>query len=141
MRPSEACYSLIRQFEGMLLNAYADPGGIWTIGYGHTKGVREGMHCSLAQANVWLEYDAAEAAEAVNRLVTADLTQHQFDALTDFVFNLGSSALEASTLLRKLNAGDYEGAADEFPRWVYDNHVKLPGLVKRREAERALFLS
>jgi lysozyme len=82
----------------------------------------------------------AVAAENVNQLATVPLTQNQFDALCDFVFNVGAGNFEESTLLRKLNDGDYGGAASEFDRWVHSGQTVLPGLVRRRAAEKALFL-
>jgi GH24 family phage-related lysozyme (muramidase) len=85
--------------------------------------------------------DLAPREVAVSRLITVPLNQNQFDALVSFVFNLGSGALQCSTLRRRLNAGAYLEAADEFPKWVYAGGRKLKGLVRRREAERILFLS
>jgi lysozyme len=132
--------ALTEQFEGCRLVAYEDQVGVWTIGYGHTKGVRAGMTCTQAQAEQWLLDDIAEAVAAVNHLVTVPLTQGEFDALVDFVFNLGSGNFASSTLLKKLNAHDIEGAAAEFERWDMAGGVHVAGLLRRRNAERALFL-
>lgn len=137
----ERALQLIREFEGLRLRAYDDGTGVQSIGYGHTHGVSQGDTCTQEQAEAWLREDAAEAESAVRRLVTVPLSQSQIDALTSFVFNLGPNALERSTLLLKLNAGDYSGAAAEFSRWVFAGGKQLPGLVKRRESEAELFAS
>jgi lysozyme len=93
----------------------------------------------MAQAAGWLRADAQEAVDAVNRLVTVPLNQSQFDALVDFVFNLGAGAFSTSTLLRLLNGGDYAGAAGQFGRWNKDNGKVVAGLTRRRAAEAKLF--
>lgn len=140
-RISEAGLELTRQSEGLRMRAYRDGGGIPTIGYGHTAGVRLGDACTAEQAAAWLRQDMAAAEAAVNRLVHVEIGQGPFDALCDFVFNLGAGALGGSTLLRLLNDGDAAAAADEFPRWVHDSLGNIePGLVTRRQRERALFL-
>lgn len=134
-------HELTTSFEGLRLEAYLDTGGVPTIGYGHTAGVRMGQKITKEQALKFLDEDIAEAVEAVNYLVKVSLTQNQFDALVDFTFNVGSGALGSSTLLRKLNVGDYEGAAQELLRWNKDNGKVIAGLTRRREAERKLFLT
>ena len=139
MRTSENGLALIRQFEGLRLSAYLCPAGIPTIGYGSTAGVQMGQAITAARAEELLREDVRQFEAAVSRLVKVPLTQGQYDALTSFAFNLGAKSLEQSTLLRLLNAGDYSGAAAQFDRWVYASGKKLPGLVKRRAAERALF--
>jgi lysozyme len=139
MRLSGAGLRLIEESEGLRTDAYPDSRGVWTIGYGHTLGVRPGDCCDRAQAAAWLLEDAAAAEAAVVRQVAAPLSQGQFDALVDFVFNLGEGALQGSTLRRKLNARDYEGAAAELPKWCHAGSAVLPGLVARRARERALF--
>lgn len=146
MRPSPAAYELIKAHEGLRLNAYRDPVGIWTIGYGHTnKDVHAGKSITVYQALELLELDMAKAAAAVNRRVKVPLNQGQFDALVSFTFNLGEGRLAGSTLLQKLNLCDYAAAANELLRWnkgtVNGRKVTLRGLTKRREAEKALFLS
>ena len=152
MKPGEqetspAGYDLIRQHEGLRLQAYKDPVGLWTIGYGHLigkklTGTRE---LNLAAAENLLEFDIKTAERAVNDHVLAPLTQCQFDALVSWVFNLGEGRLIKSTMLRVLNDGDYDGAAREMERWckgrVNRKIVELPGLVKRRKEEAALFMS
>lgn len=132
---------LIKSYESLSLKAYRDSGGVPTIGWGSTRGVRMGMQISQEQAESRLRDDLYTAESAVNRYVTVPLSQHQFDALVSFVFNVGGGAFRKSTLLEKLNLADYAGAANELSRWVKANGRVLPGLVKRRAAERALFLS
>lgn len=130
---------IIKQYEGLKLEAYLCPAGIPTIGYGHTRGVKLGQKISAAQAEVFLDHDYEEAEDAVKRLITVPLTDNQLGALTSFVFNLGEGKLLGSTLRRKLNSGDYKGAAAEFDKWVYSGGKKLNGLIARRTAERKLF--
>ena len=130
---------IIKQYEGLKLEAYLCPAGIPTIGYGHTRGVKLGQRVSAAQAEVFLDHDYEEAEDAVKRLITVPLTDNQLGALTSFVFNLGEGRLLGSTLRRKLNSGDYKGAAAEFDKWVYSGGKKLNGLIARRAAERKLF--
>lgn len=139
MTLSEAGLRLIRESEGFRTHAYPDSGGIWTIGYGHTRGVRQGDCCDEETATRWLLEDVAVAEAAVARQIAVPLSQGPFDALVDFVFNLGEGALRGSTLRRKLNAGDHDGAAAEFPRWCHAGSQVLPGLVKRRAREKQLF--
>ncbi|EKN8446792.1 lysozyme [Salmonella enterica] len=144
MKTGSQGISLIKQFEGCRLNAYPDPatgGAPWTIGYGHTgNDVRPGMVWTQVQADSALISDLAQCERAISRLVKVTLTQNQFDALVSFVFNVGSGNLQSSTLLRKLNSGDYKGGADEFPRWNKAAGKVMAGLTKRRAAERELFL-
>ena len=142
MTTSALGIALIRQFEGLRTCAYLDAAGIWTIGYGHTGDeVRSGARIDAAQADALLRQDLGKAEETVRSLVTQALAQASFDALVSFVFNVGASAFAGSTLLRRLNAGDVEGAAAEFERWQYAGGRVLPGLLRRRIAERTLFLS
>lgn len=140
LRPSGACRSLIREFEGCRLQAYRDSAGIPTIGIGHTRGVRMGDRCSVQQADVWLTQDMEDAVAAVHSVVTAPITQSMFDALVSFTFNLGAKRLYESTLLILLNKRNYKAAAAQFAQWKYSAGQVLPGLVKRRAAEAALFL-
>lgn len=131
--------------EGFRSEAYRDSGGVWTIGYGTTmidgKPVLGGMTCTEAEADGWLMKDLAKVQTAVNQLCGNIVTQHQFDALCNFVYNEGIQAFEASTMLKKLRARDYKGAAEQFDRWVYVGTTITPGLVARRKRERALFES
>ena len=140
MKISQAGLDLIKRFEGIETKAYCCPAGILTIGYGHTAGVKEGDICTPEQAEVWLREDCRVAELTISSNVNVQLNQNQFDALVSFIFNLGSGNFIKSTLLKKLNAGDYPGAADEFDRWVKAGGRPLTGLVKRRAAEKALFL-
>ncbi|MFA9597738.1 lysozyme [Citrobacter telavivensis] len=146
MQTSEKGIALIKQFEGCKLTAYQDSVGVWTIGYGWTqpvdgKPIRAGMTIKQETAERLLKTGLVSYESDVSRLVKVGLTQGQFDALVSFTYNLGARSLSTSTLLRKLNAGDYAGAADEFPRWNKAGGKVLNGLTRRREAERALFLS
>ena len=137
---SAAGLALTKSFEGLDLSAYADQGGVWTIGYGHTgPGVHAGLTITQDQADTFLESDVAGAVTGVNRLVTATINQNQFDALVDFTFNLGCASLSQSTLLRDVNAGDFASAAPQFLRWDHVRGVVVPGLLRRRQAEMKLF--
>ena len=143
MQYSEAARkALTEACEGCELKAYPDPGTgaePWTIGYGHTTCVEKGDTCTAQQADAWLADDIADAVRSVNSLVMVDLTQHQFDALVDFTFNLGAGNLHSSTLLRRLNESDFTGADAEFAKWVRGGGHVLPGLVKRRKLEACWF--
>ncbi|WP_277972441.1 lysozyme [Pantoea agglomerans] len=141
MKTSENGYRLIKQSEGLKTRAYRCPAGVWTIGYGHTHNVKEGDTCAPEQADHWLQEDCLVAELTIGANVKTHLNQNQFDALVSFIFNLGSGNFVGSTLLTKLNANDYTGAADEFGKWVNAGGRKLPGLVERRAAEKALFVS
>ncbi|MFA9549204.1 lysozyme [Enterobacter hormaechei] len=146
MQTSEKGIALIKQFEGCKLTAYQDSVGVWTIGYGWTqpvegKPIRAGMTIKQETAERLLKTGLVSYESDLSRLVKVGLTQGQFDALVSFTYNLGARSLSTSTLLRKLNAGDYTGAADEFLRWNKAGGKVLNGLTRRREAERALFLS
>ena len=135
---------IISESEGLKLKAYPDPatgGEPWTLGKGHTKGVKKGDTCTLEQANAWLADDMAEAYAIVDKAVTVPLTDKQRDALCSFVFNVGGGAFQKSTMLKLLNRGKYLEAAEQFTRWNKAGGRILSGLVKRRGKERALFLS
>nr|DAH63102.1 MAG TPA: Lysozyme [Caudoviricetes sp.] len=145
MQTSDKGIALIKQFEGCKLTAYQDSVGVWTIGYGWTKPVdgkpiRAGMTIKQETAERLLKTGLVSYESDVSRLVKVGLTQGQFDALVSFTYNLGARSLSTSTLLRKLNAEDYAGAADEFLRWNKAGGKVLNGLTRRREAERDLFL-
>lgn len=136
----EEWLQLVTNFEGLRLKAYQDSVGVWTIGYGHTGGdVSPGMTITEDEADALLMDDVERFEDFVNRLVNVPVTQWQFDALVSFCFNLGQGNLSSSTLLKKLNAKDYEGAAQEFNEWVYAGGEKLRGLVRRRKAESLMF--
>lgn len=139
LAPSSKAVELIKQFEGCKLHAYKDSVGVPTIGYGHTKHVHMGQTLTQQEADDFLYEDLDDAWQYVYSLVEVPLTQGQADALTSFVFNLGAGNLKTSMLLKKLNMG--EDASSEFGKWTHAGGKVLPGLVKRREAERELFLS
>lgn len=137
---------IIKSFEGLELVAYQDSVGVWTIGYGHTAmagppKVDPGMVITEAEADKILRQDLNYFEQGVEEAVTVATNPDQFSAMVSFAFNVGLTAFRDSTLLRKHNAGDFAGAADEFLRWVYAGGERLPGLERRRKAERALYLS
>lgn len=141
LRPSSWLYDFLKSYEKFRPTAYKPtPKDKWTCGYGHTTGVTQYTTCTMPQAIMWLEQDVASAAIAVNTHVTVPLTQEQFDALVSFVFNVGVEAFVDSTLLRLLSAGNYSGAAGEFPKWDKQAGEELEGLEKRRLAEQRRFL-
>ncbi len=141
MQTSDSGISFIEEWEGCELASYQDGGGVWTIGVGHTKGVKSGQTITQLQADQYLVDDLQPVNQTLNSVVTVSVNQNQYDALSSFTFNLGSDELEGSTLLKLLNQGNYQGAADEFPKWDHDNGVVVQGLLNRRNAERDLFLS
>lgn len=130
---------LIKKFEGKYLKAYLCPAGVPTIGYGHTTGVKMGDEISDECAERLLLQDYMQAEQTVLKLVKVPLTSNQLGALASFVFNLGEGNFAKSTLLKKLNASDFIGAANEFDKWVFAAGIKLKGLIARRAAERKLF--
>lgn len=143
MEPSDNAAQLVKGFEGLRLTAYPDPGtggAPWTIGYGHTYGVYQGLTITEDQANAWLLEDLRAAGQHVADLVTWPINQNQFDALTSFVFNVGRTAFAGSTMLRLLNGGQVFAASGQFAEWKYAGGKVLPGLVRRRVAEHALFV-
>ena len=136
----DAGLALTKSFEGCVLTAYADQGGVWTIGHGHTgQGVHAGLTITQDQADTFLESDLAGSVACVNRLVTANINQNQFDAMVDFVFNMGCASLAQSTLLRDVNTGNFADAATQFLRWDHVRGVVVSGLTRRRQAEATLF--
>lgn len=139
MHISQQGLDLIKSFEGLRLSAYRCPADVWTIGYGTTAGVKPGQTITKERAEELLREDVKRFEGYVDRLVKVPLTQGMFDALVSFTYNLGPGALEKSTLLDQLNRSDYDGAAEQFGRWVKGGGKTLPGLVRRRAAERALF--
>lgn len=164
MRLGDKGEELIKHFEELRLEAYPDPGSArynangelipgtghpWTIGWGHTgSDVYPGLLWTEGQAQAAFLQDTDQFERDVESLVDVEITQDQFDALVSFAYNVGSDidaddiaeGLGDSTLLKKLNAGDYQGAADEFPKWNRSGGKVLLGLKRRRAAERALFL-
>jgi len=123
------------------ITGYQDQAGVWTIGYGHTKDVQQGMTCTQSQAEQWLLEDAGECVSWLNNFVTprVELTQGEFDALVDFSFNLGLHALAGSTLLKDVLAGKMELAAAEFEKWDRAGGKVVAGLLRRRLAEQQEF--
>lgn len=147
MRPlNDAAIKLIKSYEGLVLRPYLCAAGVPTIGYGTTR-YPDGQKVKLkdkpitiAKAEEFFLYDVQEFCEGVEKNVLVELSDNQFGALVSFVYNVGIMAFINSSLLRRLNAGDHELAAEEFLKWVHAGGKRLPGLVKRREAERSLFL-
>lgn len=138
MRTNEAGRLLIQEFEGLRLKAYQCSADRWTIGWGHTKGVKWGNTCSVEQALEWFDEDLKDA-EAALQNVTVPLNENEFAALISFIFNFGETKFKTSTLLRKLNAKDYTGAALEFKKWNRSAGKVEEGLIRRRRAEALLF--
>ena len=139
MEMSRVGIELIKQFEGCRLKAYKDAVGVWTIGYGHTVDVKEGIEISQHQAEVILEVDLREYEGYINKYVQVPLTQNQFDAFVSWVYNLGVGNLRSSTMLRVLNEGKYSEVPYQIKRWNKAGGKVLRGLVRRREAEADLF--
>ena len=131
--------NLTKDFEQCRLKPYLDGGGVWTNGWGNTHHVRPEITITQERADSDLLANVHDAVDAVNDHVTVPLTQAQFDALVDFTFNVGTPQFKTSTLLRKLNTGDYMGAHDQFDRWNLDNGKYVNGLQRRRDAEQALW--
>ena len=130
---------LLKFFEGCELVAYQDSVGVWTIGYGHTKGVHAGMSITQEEAEQMLLTELEEYEGYIEKYVTVPLTQNQFDALVVWVYNLGPTNFRRSTLLKELNSGNYTAAGNEITKWNKAGGKVLAGLVKRREAEAELF--
>ena len=131
--------SLIKKFEGCELEAYQCSAGVWTIGYGHTKGVTPSDSISQEEAEQMLVDELHEYESYVNEYVTVALSQNQFDALVSWVYNLGPANLKASTMLKVLNDGKYEEVPYQMKRWNKAGGKVLEGLIRRREAEACLF--
>tara|TARA_B100000519_G_scaffold198053_1_gene206850 strand:- start:795 stop:1238 length:444 start_codon:yes stop_codon:yes gene_type:complete len=139
MKTSAEGIALIKKFEGLELDSYQCSANVWTLGYGHTQGVAEGDSCSEEEAEIILVNDLKEFETYVNALVDVELDQNQFDALVAWTFNLGPTNLRTSTLLKKLNAGEYNDVPSEIKRWNRAGGQVLDGLIRRREAEALLF--
>ena len=140
MKTSAEGLALIKKFEGLELKAYKCAAGVWTIGYGHTKDVQEGDEWSESHADHMLEVELEEFEGYINDNVTVALSQNQFDALVSWVYNLGPANLKASTMLKVLNSGDYEGVPAQIQRWNKAGGKVLEGLIRRRKAEALLFI-
>lgn len=140
MQYSKDGLHLTQGFEKCALLPYWDAQGkVWTNGWGNTHGVVPGQPITQFKADADLLVNVQSAVDTVNRLVKVPLTQHQFDALVDFCFNAGNTAFAGSTLLRMLNAGDYDGASKQFARWDVAGGVHLLGLQRRRAGELQLW--
>jgi len=140
MRTRTRGVELIKEFEGLRLDAYRDAVGVWTIGFGHTRTAREGMSVDRGEAHDLLREDLKWAENAVNQYVLVDLNQGQFSALVSFVFNVGVNAFISSTLLQVINDEEFNYVPRELTRWVYAGGDSLKGLARRRVAEAALFM-
>lgn len=142
MRISQNGIDLIKKFEGCSLSSYKCPAGVYTIGYGHTKGVKNLDKITQEEAEKLLLEDLQVFETAVNAFVLPiyNINQNEFDALVSLIFNIGINNFKNSTMFKKLIAHDKDGAAKQFDFWVYAKGVKLAGLVKRRQAEKELFL-
>lgn len=137
---SEAGLELIRQFEGLMLTAYRDSVGIPSIGYGHIRNVKMGDEITREQAIELLREDVAYAENCVKSEVNqVRLTQHQFEALVSFCYNVGCNAFRNSTMLKCLRMGDFEGAQGQFGQWTRAGNDHPLGLIKRRAAEADWF--
>jgi len=139
MQISQEGLALIKKFEGCELEAYKCPAGVWTIGFGTIKDVKEGDRITKDEANHLLEEEMIEYESYINDMVEVELNQSQYDALCAWVFNLGPSNLGSSTLLKVLNEGKYEEVPQQMKRWNKANGEVLTGLIRRREAEALLF--
>jgi lysozyme len=144
MKTGKAGIELINSFEKCILEAYKCPAKVFTIGYGHTgfvdgKPITDGMKITETKAIELRTKDLEKFEKSVSSLVTVKLNQNQFDALVSFSYNVGVGNLKSSTLLKKLNKGDYIGASKEFIKWNKGGGMVLPGLIRRRKAETELF--
>ena len=139
MKISEDGLELIKKFEGCETSAYQDSVGVWTIGFGHTKGVEEGQTCSIEDAESMLADEMDEYEGYINNMVKVDLQQHEFDSLVAWVYNLGPTNLGESTMLKVLNGGQFDRVPDEMNRWTRAGGEILEGLVRRRQAESLMF--
>jgi len=139
MKISQEGIALIKVFEGCKLESYLCAAGVWTIGYGHTKMVEEGQEITQEEADNILLNDLEIYEEAVLKAVEVPLHQHQFDALVSWTFNLGGANLNASTMLKVINKGEYEDVPAQIKRWNKAGGKVLQGLIRRREAEALLF--
>lgn len=134
--------NLIKSFETLKLVAYLDQRGRWTCGWGHTgPDVVEGTTCTPEQAEDWFQQDTQAAVNGVDESIQTNVTQNQFDALVSFTFNVGVGAEGHSTMVKLINARNFAGAAAQFPLWDHVDGVPNAGLLRRRQAEQALFLS
>ena len=147
MHINELGIEIVKSFEGISLKPYLCPGSVWTVGHGATRSstgrpIDPDMEpITEDEAEALLLRDLESSEGWVFRLIKTAFTENQFSALTSFTFNVGAGALQRSTLRMKLNRGEYQGVADEFPKWKFANKRILAGLIRRRAAERSLFLT
>lgn len=145
MKINEAGLKIIKEYEDLRLEAYLCPANKWTIGFGNTfykdgSPVKKGDTISQEDAEELFLHVVNDFADQVSNAVQVPITANQFSAIVSLVFNIGPGNFRTSTLLQNLNAGDYDGASEEFGKWCYSNGARLRGLVKRREEERKLFI-
>ena len=140
MSPSDALIDFLKGWESLRLSAYLDAVGVPTIGYGRTADVQMGDTCTAEQAEKWLRDEVDETWHAIDQFIRQTLAQHEMDAVVSLTYNVGVGAISKSTLLSRLNNGDFGSAADEFLRWNRAGGKVLAGLTKRRKAERAIFV-
>ena len=139
MQTSRTGIELLKHFEGCELKAYQDSVGVWTIGYGHTKGIYEGLEITQSEAEKMLQDELPEYEGYITDKVVPMLQQHEYDALVCWVYNLGPTNLNSSTLLKKLNAGEFKDVPFQMKRWDKAGGQPLLGLTRRRNAEALLF--
>ena len=139
MNISQEGISLIKKFEGCELEAYKCAAGVWTIGYGHTKDVKEGNSITKEEAESMLVHELQEYCSDVDIAVKVDLKQNEFDSLVSWTYNLGPTNLNSSTMLRVLNEGKYDEVPAQMKRWNKASGQVKEGLVRRREAEALMF--
>lgn len=137
MKTSDKGINLIKEFEGCRLKAYKCPAGVWTIGYGHTMGVKQGQTITNSKAITFLKNDLVKFEKIVTNMVNVPLTQNMFDSLVSWAYNVGNRS--TSTLVRLLNKQDYKGAASQLLLWNKANNKELAGLTRRRKEEKKLF--
>jgi lysozyme len=138
---NKASLSLIESFEGLKLSAYQDSVGVWTIGWGHTKGVKRGQKITREEAEGFLREDLAEAAHGVEKAIKVDISDNEFGACVSLAFNIGVGAFAGSSIVRYINRNQFDRAADAFLNWNHAGGKVMPGLTRRRQAERKLFLT
>lgn len=131
--------AFVAAWESLRLKSYDDGGGVWTIGYGRTKGVRRGDTCIREEAEAWLDEELADVSSDVTRLVVIPIEQHQHDALVSLTYNIGAGAFAKSTLLQRVNAGLHEAAVCELLRWAKDGGKFVRGLLARRAGEGLMY--
>jgi lysozyme len=140
MKCNAAGRDLIKKYESLRLDVYRDVVGLLTVGYGHRTDLSIGTHITEDSANKLFDSDIAKFEAAVSDMLESEITSNQFSAIVSLAYNVGAAKIAKSTLIRKLNSGDIEGAAEEFLRWDKAGSRAVAGLTRRRKAERLLFL-